>query len=66
MVSSRNEMVTHVLILSDLIQYCIKQGVPFTEFEDWKSISAVVKEIVAGKTTVAEVAAAGAHDAKRA
>jgi hypothetical protein len=33
--------------------------VPFTQFEDWSTILTTVKDIVAGKTTVAEVSAAG-------
>lgn len=65
MVSSvvRNER--HKLISSDLIQYCLRENVPFTEFEDWTSISATVKDIVAGKTTVEKVAAAGAQEANK-
>lgn len=30
----------------DLVTYCIKEGVPFTTFGDWKSITENVKEIV--------------------
>jgi len=50
----------------DLIQYCLRENLPFTEFEDWRSISSIVEDIVAGKTTVGKVAAAGAHEAKKA
>jgi hypothetical protein len=39
--------------------------VPFTEFEDWSSILATVKDIVAGKTSVAEVSAKGVQDFKK-
>ncbi|CZR63346.1 probable Phosphoserine phosphatase [Phialocephala subalpina] len=48
----------------DLITYCLRDGTPFTVFEDWSSILATVKDIVAGKTTVQEVSAAGAKEAK--
>jgi 2,3-diketo-5-methylthio-1-phosphopentane phosphatase len=30
----------------DLVTYCVREDVPFTLFEDWKSITAKVKEIV--------------------
>jgi len=50
----------------DLIQYCLRENVPFTQFEDWSSITATVKDIVTGKTTVEKVATAGAHWAKKA
>ncbi|KAG0646279.1 Pdp3-interacting factor 1 [Hyphodiscus hymeniophilus] len=43
----------------DLVSYCVKQNVPFTEFEDWSSILATVKDIVAGKTSVKKVSAEG-------
>lgn len=39
---------------------------PFTIFEDWSSILATVKDIMAGKTTVQEVSAAGVQEAKAA
>jgi hypothetical protein len=39
--------------------------VPFTIFEDWSSILATVKDIVAGKTTVKQVSAAGVEDFKQ-
>jgi len=50
----------------DLIKYCLREHVPFTEFEDWTSISSTVKDIVNGKTTLKKVAAAGAHEAENA
>lgn len=48
----------------DLITYCLRDGTPFTVFEDWSSILATLKDIVAGKITVQEVSAAGAKEAK--
>jgi len=50
----------------DLVTYCIREKVPFTEFESWSSILATVKEIVAGKTTVKQVSAQGVEDFKKA
>ncbi|KAN0096489.1 HAD-like domain containing protein [Hyaloscypha variabilis] len=49
----------------DLVTYCVRENVPFTEFESWSSILATVKEIVAGKTTVKQVSAQGAEDFKK-
>jgi hypothetical protein len=49
----------------DLVTYCVRENVPFTEFESWSSILASVKEIVAGKTTVKQVSAQGAEDFKK-
>ncbi|KAF7917778.1 hypothetical protein BELL_0204g00030 [Botrytis elliptica] len=46
----------------DLITYCVREKVPFTIFEDWTSILSTVKDVVAGKTTVKEVYAAGIKD----
>ncbi|KIW01932.1 hypothetical protein, variant [Verruconis gallopava] len=43
----------------DLVTYCVREDVPFTLFEDWSSITAKVKDIVEGKTTVKEAAAEG-------
>ncbi|KAL1633788.1 hypothetical protein SLS56_002667 [Neofusicoccum ribis] len=43
----------------DLIQYCVREDIPFTVFADWKDILDKVKEIVAGKTSVKEAAAEG-------
>jgi hypothetical protein len=42
----------------------VRENVPFNIFEDWSSILATVKEIVAGKTNVKDVAAAGFEDYK--
>jgi 2,3-diketo-5-methylthio-1-phosphopentane phosphatase len=47
----------------DLIKYCIAEKIPFTEFEDWTSITATVKDIVAGKVDVKTVAKLGAEEA---
>jgi hypothetical protein len=65
MVSLIDEYEIQELISLDLVQFCIRENVPFTEFEDWTSIFATVKDIVAGKTTVEKVAAAGAHEANK-
>ncbi|KAJ9623270.1 hypothetical protein H2203_006210 [Taxawa tesnikishii (nom. ined.)] len=43
----------------DLIEFCVKEDIPFTVFEDWSSIKAKVEEIVAGKTTVHDAAKEG-------
>ncbi|KAF2459084.1 HAD-like domain-containing protein [Lineolata rhizophorae] len=43
----------------DLVTYCVKEDVPFTIFEDWRSILEKVKEIAAGKTTVQDAAKQG-------
>ncbi|ESZ92731.1 hypothetical protein SBOR_6896 [Sclerotinia borealis F-4128] len=45
-----------------LITYCVREKVPFTIFEDWTYILSTVKDVVAGKTTVKEVYAAGIKD----
>ncbi|KAK4691615.1 hypothetical protein P7C71_g5420, partial [Lecanoromycetidae sp. Uapishka_2] len=49
----------------DLIEYCEREGVPFTVFKDWKSILATTKEIYEGKTTAAKVANESAEAAKK-
>lgn len=46
----------------DLITYCVREKVPFTIFEDWTEILKTVQEVVAGKTTVKDVYAAGMRD----
>ncbi|KAK2627734.1 hypothetical protein QTJ16_002380 [Diplocarpon rosae] len=43
----------------DLVAYCVRESVPFTEFSDWSDILADVKRIVAGETTVQQVSAKG-------
>lgn len=48
----------------DLITYCARENVPFTVFEDWSSILATVKKIVAGEVTVDEAAKQGFQDYK--
>ncbi|RQM04629.1 hypothetical protein DH86_00004188 [Scytalidium sp. 3C] len=48
----------------DLVTYCLRENVPFTEFEDWSTILSTTKDIVSGKTTVQKVSAAGAAAAK--
>lgn len=48
----------------DLVKYCIKEKVPFTEFEDWTTITSTVKDIVDGKTDVKTVAKLGKEEAE--
>ena len=48
----------------DLVTYCVREKVPFTLFETWSEILTTVKDIVAGKTNVKEVSAAGVEDYK--
>lgn len=43
----------------DLINYCAREDVPFTVFEDWTNILSKCKAIVDGKTTVQEAAKEG-------
>lgn len=50
----------------DLIQYCIREDVPFTEFEDWTVITETVKKIVNGETDVKAVAKMGRKEAESA
>ncbi|KAG6049426.1 hypothetical protein E4U17_006838 [Claviceps sp. LM77 group G4] len=40
----------------DLVTYCENEHVPFVTFKDWTSISQTVKDIAAGKITVADAA----------
>lgn len=54
-----------LIVPLDLINYCAKENVPFTVFEDWSSILEKVKELVAGKTTVHEAAKEGYEAYKR-
>ncbi|KAG9240982.1 HAD-like domain-containing protein [Calycina marina] len=49
----------------DLVNYCVREDVPFTLFSDWSIILAKVKLIVEGKTTVQEVSAQGVADFKK-
>jgi hypothetical protein len=44
----------------------VRENVPFTVFEDWSSILSTVQDIVAGKTSVKEVSAAGVADFRKA
>ncbi|KAG9621499.1 hypothetical protein KCU64_g21261, partial [Aureobasidium melanogenum] len=43
----------------DLIQFCVRDNIPFTVFEDWSQIKAKVQEVVEGKVTVQEAAKQG-------
>ncbi|KAF2143675.1 uncharacterized protein K452DRAFT_285709 [Aplosporella prunicola CBS 121167] len=43
----------------DLISYCVREEIPFTVFEDWKTILDNCKEIVEGKKTVQQAAKEG-------
>ncbi|CZS89188.1 probable Phosphoserine phosphatase [Rhynchosporium agropyri] len=49
----------------DLITYCVRESVPFTVFEDWSTILADVKKVVAGTTTVQELSASGLAEYKK-
>lgn len=49
---------------TDLVKYCIRENIPFVEFEDWSEILSILKDIVAGKTGVKHVAVAGAREAR--
>lgn len=48
----------------DLIQYCIRENIPFIEFEEWSDILSTLKDIVGGKTDAKHVAVAGARKAR--
>lgn len=43
----------------DLITYCEREGIPFTEFESWETILRETKEIYEGEVTVKKVAEEG-------
>ena len=44
---------------NDLVTFCVREQIPFTEFEDWKSITATVQDIVQGQLTVKDAAQKG-------
>lgn len=44
---------------NDLVTFCEREQIPFTEFEDWNSITATVREIVQGQKTVMDAAQEG-------
>ncbi|POS83438.1 hypothetical protein EPUL_005129 [Erysiphe pulchra] len=48
----------------DLVTYCLREKVPFTEFEDWSTILSTVQSIVSGEKTVKEVSSFGAEISK--
>lgn len=52
-------MHSTLLTSADLIQYCVREHVPFTVFEDWSDILLKVKSIVAGDISVQEAAKEG-------
>ncbi|KAL9051794.1 MAG: hypothetical protein Q9162_005788 [Coniocarpon cinnabarinum] len=43
----------------DLVTFCARANIPFTEFDDWQSIISEVKDIVDGKRTVQDAAREG-------
>jgi len=45
-----------MLIFADLVTYCENEKVPFKTFDDFSEILGVVKNIVAGKISVRDVA----------
>lgn len=49
----------------DLVSYCVKEDIPFTLFEDWKTILEKTKEIVAGRASVIDAAREGFEDYKK-
>jgi len=49
----------------DLVTYCVREDVPFTEFEDWSTILTTVQNIAHGETTVRKVAAEGYENFKK-
>ena len=40
----------------DLVTFCVREDIPFTQFNDWESITSVVRDIVAGNKTVEDAA----------
>ena len=44
---------------NDLVTFCVRGGIPFTEFKDWKSITSTVQDIVQGKKSVKDAASEG-------
>jgi 2-hydroxy-3-keto-5-methylthiopentenyl-1-phosphate phosphatase len=40
----------------DLVTYCIREKMPYTEFDSFADIHAVVKQLHAGETTLEEIA----------
>lgn len=62
---NRQQEVTDKRLPLDLITYCVRESVPFTVFEDWSSILADVKKVVAGETTVQELSASGLAEFKK-
>lgn len=42
----------------DLVTYCHRENIPFTEFNDWSTILSVTKDLWEGNTTVQHVVAA--------
>lgn len=43
----------------DLIEFCVREDIPFTVFETWKDIHSEVKKIVEGKVSVKDAAKEG-------
>jgi len=43
----------------DLVTYCQRENVPFTVFDDWRSIMSTTKDILEGKASVKKIAAEG-------
>ncbi|KAK6352767.1 hypothetical protein TWF696_004769 [Orbilia brochopaga] len=44
----------------DLITYCVKEGVPFTVFEDFTEIHRYVQDVVEGRRTIEDIMEVGA------
>ncbi|KAL8718096.1 MAG: hypothetical protein Q9225_004734 [Loekoesia sp. 1 TL-2023] len=49
----------------DLITYCEREAIPFTVFEDWRSILATTKDIFEGRKNLKQVAEEGAEEAQK-
>jgi len=60
-----NIKIGEVSLSIDLVTYCVREKMPFTVFETWSEILAIVKDIVSGKTTVKKVSDKGVEDYKR-
>lgn len=43
----------------DLVTFCVREDIPFTQFKDWQSITATVQDIVNGKKNAADAAKEG-------
>lgn len=49
----------------DLVEYCQREGMPFTTFDDWSTILQTTKDILSGKVSVKNVAQEGERTVHR-